>query len=79
MENFTTEVSKMGIYTDPNTHALTFDMNFDFRTSGFPVVPIGDDLLGIGAIDSSNEERAGLAPGSIKNYLLGRKKCWCRN
>jgi hypothetical protein len=73
MENFTTKVSKMGIYTDPNTHALTFDMNFDFRTSGFPVVPIGDDLLGIGAIDSSNEERAGLAPGSIKNYLLGRK------
>ena len=31
MENFTTDVSYMGITTDQNTHALTFDMNFDFR------------------------------------------------
>ena len=32
MENFNTDVSYMGIETDQNTHALKFDMAFDFRT-----------------------------------------------
>jgi hypothetical protein len=73
MENFSTDVSKMGITTDANTHALTFDMNFDVRTSGLPVVAIGDSLLGIGAIDESNQDLAGFSSGNINNYLFGRK------
>ena len=51
MENFTTDVSYMGITTDQNTHALTFDMNFDFRTAGLPLVMIDGDIPAIGAID----------------------------
>jgi hypothetical protein len=73
MENFSTDVSKMGITTDANTHALTFDMNFDIRTSGFPVVNLGEGFNAIGAIDSTNEDLAGLTSGNINNYLFGRK------
>ena len=73
MENFSTDVSKMGITTDANTHALTFDMNFDVRTSGLPVVNLGDGFSAIGAIDSTNEELAGLGFENINNYFFGRK------
>ena len=73
MENFSTDVSRMGITTDANTHALTFDMNFDIRTSGFQVVNLGEGFNAIGAIDSTNEDLAGLTSGNINNYLFGRK------
>ena len=77
MENFTTDVSYMGITTDQNTHALTFDMNFDFRTSGLPLVLIdGDSLLpAIGAIDMNDSAmmyQSGLDGANINNYLFNR-------
>jgi len=76
MENFTTDVSYMGITTDQNTHALTFDMNFDFRTAGLPKMWIDDTVPCIGAIDTDDDvmmQEAGLDAGSISNYLFGRK------
>ena len=77
MENFTTDVSYMGITTDQNTHALTFDMNFDFRTAGLPLVLIDGDssLPAIGAIDlndSSMMYQSGLDGSNINNYLFNR-------
>ena len=72
MENISTDVSKMGITTDANTHALGFDMNFDIRTSGLPVINLGDGFRTIGAIDSTNKDLAGFTSGNINNYLFGR-------
>ena len=77
MENFTTDVSYMGITTDQNTHALTFDMNFDFRTSGLPLVLIDGDssLPAIGAIDMNDSAmmyQSGLDGANINNYLFNR-------
>ena len=76
MENFTTDVSYMGITTDQNTHALTFDMNFDFRTAGLPLVMIDDTIPCIGAIDLNDTammQQAGLDANFMSNYLFGRK------
>ena len=80
MENFRTDVSYMGLTTDQNTHALTFDMNFDLRSSGLPLVMIGNDSLGrkkaLGAIDTDDDEmmaEAGLSSGNINNYMFNRK------
>lgn len=76
MENFTTKISNMGIHTDQQTHALTFDMTFEFRTSGLPLLMIDDSTKGIGAIDmSSNEinQEAGFEQGFYNNYYFGRK------
>lgn len=77
MENFTTDVSYMGITTDQNTHALTFDMNFDFRTAGLPLVLIDGDssLPAIGAIDLNDSTmmyQSGLDGSNINNYLFNR-------
>ena len=76
MENFTTDVSYMGITTDQNTHALKFDMNFDFRTSGLPVLIDGDSSLpAIGAIDMNDSAmmyQSGLDGANINNYLFNR-------
>ena len=77
MENFTTDVSYMGITTDQNTHALTFDMNFDFRTAGLPLVLIDGDssLPAIGAIDLNDSAimyQSGLDGSNINNYLFNR-------
>ena len=75
MENFTTDVSYMGITTDQNTHALTFDMNFDFRTAGLPMVMIDGDIPSIGAINTDSSlmmEQAGLDGTNINNYLFNR-------
>ena len=75
MENFTTDVSYMGITTDQNTHALTFDMNFDFRTAGLPLVMIDDSIPCIGAIDLNDTammQQAGLDANFMSNYLFGR-------
>mgnify|MGYP001339581709 CR=1 FL=1 len=77
MENFKTEVSAMGITTNANTHALTFDMNFDFLSSGLPMVMIDDSIPSVGAIDLEDEammQQAGLAGTDyINNYLFNRK------
>jgi hypothetical protein len=75
MENFTTDVSYMGITTDQNTHALTFDMNFDFRTAGLPLVMIDGDIPAIGAIDTGDSlmmQQSGLDQNFISNYLFNR-------
>ena len=77
MENFTTDVSYMGITTDQNTHALTFDMNFDFRTAGLPLVLIDGDssLPALGAIDLNDSAmmyQSGLDGSNINNYLFNR-------
>ena len=75
MENFTTDVSYMGITTDQNTHALTFDMNFDFRTAGLPLVMIDGDIPAIGAIDMNDSAmmyQSGLDGANINNYLFNR-------
>ncbi len=75
MENFTTDVSYMGITTDQNTHALTFDMNFDFRTAGLPLVMIDDSIPCIGGIDMNDTamvQAAGLDGNFLSNYLFGR-------
>ena len=75
MENFTTDVSYMGITTDQNTHALTFDMNFDFRTAGLPLVMIDGYIPAIGAIDTGDSlmmQQSGLDQNFISNYLFNR-------
>ena len=54
MENFTTDVSYMGIETDQNTHALKFDMAFDFRTSGLPQVMVDGDIPAIGGLNTND-------------------------
>ena len=76
MENFATDVSYMGIETDQNSHALKFDMAFDFRTSGLPQVMIDGDIPAIGGLDtkdSSAMQQSGFSPGYINNYLFNRK------
>ena len=76
MENFATDVSYMGIETDQNSHALKFDMAFDFRTSGLPQVMIDGDIPVIGGLDtkdSSAMQQSGFSPGYINNYLFNRK------
>jgi len=76
MENFTTQISNMGMHTDQQTHALAFDMNFEFRTSGLPLLMIDDSTEGIGAIDVSNSEMnqdAGFEQGFYNNYFFRRK------
>ena len=76
MENFTTDVSYMGIETDQNSHALKFDMAFDFRTSGLPKIMIDGDIPAIGGLntkDSSIMQESGFSPGYINNYLFNRK------
>jgi hypothetical protein len=76
MENFATDVSYMGIETDQNSHALKFDMAFDFRTSGLPQVMIDGDIPAIGGLntkDSSVMQQSGFSPGYINNYLFNRK------
>jgi hypothetical protein len=80
MENFSTDVSYMGLTTDQNTHALTFDMNFDLRSSGLPLAMIGNDSLGrkkaLGAIDTDDADmmaQAGFSSGNINNYMFNRK------
>ena len=63
-------------YRSKHTHALTFDMNFDFRTAGLPKIWIDDTVPCIGAIDTADAQmmkEAGLDPSSISNYLFGRK------
>ena len=75
MENFTTDVSYMGITTDQNTHALTFDMNFDFRTAGLPLVLIDDSIPCVGAIDMNDTamvQASGLDGNFLSNYIFGR-------
>ena len=74
MENFTTDVSVMGIETNANTHALDFDVSLDFRSSGIPMVMLGSDTAigGLNTDDSDEMERAGFAEGSIRNYLFNR-------
>ena len=75
MENFTTDVSYMGITTDQNTHALTFDMSFDFRTAGLPLVMVDGDIPTIGAIDTEDSlqmQQSGLDQNYINNYLFNR-------
>ena len=75
MENFTTDVSYMGITTDQNTHALTFDMNFDFRTAGLPLVLIDDSIPCVGAIDMNDTamvQASGLDGNFLSNYMFGR-------
>ena len=75
MENFTTDVSYMGITTDQNTHALTFDMSFDFRTAGLPLVMVDGDIPTIGAIDTGDSlqmQQSGLDENYINNYLFNR-------
>ena len=75
MENFTTDVSYMGIETDQNTHALKFDMAFDFRTSGLPQVMVDGDIPVIGGLntnDSISMQQSGFSPGYINNYLFNR-------
>ena len=77
MENFTTDVSYMGIRTDENTHALKFDMAFNFRTSGLPQVLLDDGNIpvigGLNTNDSSVMQESGFSPGYINNYLFNRK------
>jgi hypothetical protein len=76
MENFNTEVSYMGITTDQNTHALSFDMNFEFQSAGLPLVLFDDTSSAIGAIDTSDNDmmtQAGFTDGNISNYLFGRQ------
>ncbi|MBM78421.1 MAG: hypothetical protein CL846_08055 [Crocinitomicaceae bacterium] len=75
MENFNTQVSYMGITTDQNTHALTFDMNFEFQSAGLPLVIFDDSINAIGAIDTTQSmmTQAGFTDGNISNYLFGRQ------
>ena len=76
MENFATDVSYMGIETDQNSHALKFDMAFDFRTSGLPQVMIDGDIPAIGGLDtkdSSAMQQSGFSPGYINNYLFNSR------
>ena len=76
MENFRTDVSYMGLTTDQNTHALTFDMNFDLRSSGLPLLMINDTTKSIGAIDTDDDDmmaQAGFSSGNINNYMFNRK------
>lgn len=76
MENFNTQVSYMGITTDQNTHALTFDMNFEFQSAGLPLVVFDDSINAIGAIDTADNDmmtQAGFTEGNISNYLFGRQ------
>ena len=75
MENFTTDVSYMGIETDQNTHALKFDMAFDFRTSGLPQVMVGGDIPAIGGLNTNDSiaiQQSGFSEGYINNYLFNR-------
>ena len=76
MENFNTQVSYMGITTDQNTHALTFDMNFEFQSAGLPLVVFDDTSNAIGAINTDDEDmmmQAGLSSGNLSNYMFGRQ------
>ena len=74
MENFTTDVSVMGIETNANTHGLDFDVSLDFRSAGLPMVTFGTDTAigGLNTDDTDEMERAGFAEGSIRNYLFNR-------
>tara|TARA_B110000027_G_scaffold69757_1_gene74591 strand:+ start:374 stop:2152 length:1779 start_codon:yes stop_codon:yes gene_type:complete len=75
MENFTTDVSYMGIETDQNTHALKFDMAFDFRTSGLPQIMVDGDIPVIGGLNTNDSiamQQSGFSPGYINNYLFNR-------
>ena len=75
MENFTTDVSYMGIETDQNTHALKFDMAFDFRTSGLPQVMVDGDIPAIGGLNTNDSlamQQSGFSEGYINNYLFNR-------
>ena len=75
MENFTTDVSYMGIETDQNTHALKFDMAFDFRTSGLPQVMLDGDIPVIGGLNTNDSiamQQSGFSDGYINNYLFNR-------
>lgn len=75
MENFTTDVSYMGIETDQNTHALKFDMAFDFRTSGLPQVMVDGDIPAIGGLNTNDSlimQQSGFSDGYINNYLFNR-------
>ena len=76
MENFNTQVSYMGITTDQNTHALTFDMNFEFQSAGLPLVVFDDTSNAIGAINTDDDDmmmQAGLSSGNLSNYMFGRQ------
>jgi hypothetical protein len=76
MENFNTQISYMGITTDQNTHALSFDMNFEFQSAGLPLVLFDDTSNAIGAINTSDDDmmtQAGFSDGNISNYLFGRQ------
>ena len=59
----------MGITTDQNTHALTFDMNFDFRTAGLPMVMIDDSIPCIGGIDMNDSVEV-QASGLDENFQV---------
>ncbi|MDG2343404.1 MAG: DUF5723 family protein [Flavobacteriales bacterium] len=76
MENFNTQVSYMGVTTDQNTHALTFDMNFEFQSAGLPLVVFDDTSNAIGAINTDDDDmmtQAGLSSGNLSNYMFGRQ------
>jgi hypothetical protein len=76
MENIRTNVSYMGMTTNQNTHALTFDMSFDLKTSGIPGGALDDGTRILGAIDIDDSlmlTQAGLDGQNIKNYLFNRK------
>jgi hypothetical protein len=76
MENFTTDVSYMGIETNQNTHGLKFDMAFDFRTSGLPQIMVDGDIPAIGGLNTNDPammQQSGFSEGYINNYLFNRK------
>ena len=80
MENFSTDVSYMGLTTDQNTHALTFDMNFDLRSSGLPLAMIDNTSLGrkkaLGGIDIDEDDmmaQAGFSSGNINNNMFNTR------